>query len=47
MPRRQVLLADGAWLPAPSIPGTLLVNLGDMMARWTGDAYRHAWRGQC
>jgi isopenicillin N synthase-like dioxygenase len=31
--------ADGHWLAAPTLPGTFIVNLGDMMARWTNDRY--------
>ena len=33
-------LGDGSWLAAPCLPGTLLVNLGDLAQRWTGGAYR-------
>jgi hypothetical protein len=36
----QVQLGDGSWLAAPCLPGTLLVNLGDLAQRWTGGAYR-------
>ena len=28
---------NGCYVPAPPIPGTVVVNLGDMMHRWTAD----------
>ncbi len=31
---------DGQWLPAPPIEGTVVVNTGDLLARWTNDAYK-------
>lgn len=31
---------DGSWLPAPYVPGAFTVNIGDLMARWTGDRWR-------
>lgn len=31
---------SGRWIPAPPIPGTLIVNVGDLLARWTDGAYR-------
>ncbi len=27
------------WIPAPPIPGTLVVNVGDLLGRWTNDRY--------
>ena len=36
----EVLGSDGRWIAAPPIAGTYVVNLGDMMQRWTNDRYR-------
>lgn len=36
----QVQGPDGAWLDATPLPGSLVVNLGDAMARWTNDRWR-------
>lgn len=36
----QVQDREGNWVTAPPIPGTLVVNVGDLLARWTNDAYR-------
>jgi isopenicillin N synthase-like dioxygenase len=30
----------GDWILAPPLPGTLVVNLGDLVQRWTNDLYR-------
>jgi isopenicillin N synthase-like dioxygenase len=39
MPGLQVLDRDGQWHDAQPVPGALLINLGDMMARWTNDQW--------
>ena len=36
----QVQDAKGDWVAALPIEGTLVVNVGDLLARWTNDAYR-------
>ncbi|KAI1786857.1 Clavaminate synthase-like protein [Ganoderma leucocontextum] len=36
----QVLNANGTWVNAVPIPGTLVVNLGDQFARWTNDVFK-------
>lgn len=36
----EVCTADGEWVQAPPIPDTFVINLGDMMARWTNDYYQ-------
>jgi len=28
---------DGEYIPATPIPGTIVVNIGDLMQRWTAD----------
>ena len=34
------VLRDGAWTPVSAAAGSVLVQLGDMLARWTNDRYR-------
>ena len=36
----QVLTREQGWCAAPPLPGAFIVNLGDMLARWTNDRYR-------
>lgn len=30
---------SGTWIPAPPIPGTLVVNVGDLLGRWSNDRF--------
>jgi len=36
----QVQDSQGDWIQAPPIDGTLVVNVGDLLCRWTGGAYK-------
>lgn len=36
----QVEDVNGEWLQAPPIPGSLIVNVADLLARWTAGAYK-------
>lgn len=40
VPGLEVKPLGADWLPVESTPDQLVVNLGDMMARWTNDIYR-------
>jgi len=31
--------SSGRWIAAPPIPGTLVINVGDLLGRWTNDRY--------
>ena len=31
---------NGDWVEAPPVPGTLIVNVGDLLERWTDGAFR-------
>jgi isopenicillin N synthase-like dioxygenase len=35
----QVMGKDGEWADAPWVDGAFTINIGDMMARWTGDRW--------
>ena len=35
----QVFGKDGKWAEVPNIPGCFVVNIGDLMARWTNDRW--------
>lgn len=35
----QVLARDNAWESVPHIPGSFVVNIGDLMAQWTNDRF--------
>ena len=39
VPALQVLNSAGEWIQAPPIPGAFIVNVGDLMARWTNDYF--------
>jgi isopenicillin N synthase-like dioxygenase len=39
-PGLQICLPSGEWVQAPVIPGTFIVNLGDMAHRWTSGFYK-------
>ncbi|HKS49944.1 MAG TPA: 2-oxoglutarate and iron-dependent oxygenase domain-containing protein [Amycolatopsis sp.] len=36
----QVYTGDGEWVDAPFEAGAFTINIGDLMARWTGDRWR-------
>lgn len=36
----EVLDKDGSWIPAPPLPGAYVVNLADMIQRWTNGRYK-------
>jgi isopenicillin N synthase-like dioxygenase len=36
----QVLSPDDDWIDVPPVPGTLVINSGDLLQRWTNDRWR-------
>ncbi len=36
---REILTPDGRWTPVPPAPGAFVINIGDLMARWTNDRW--------
>jgi isopenicillin N synthase-like dioxygenase len=36
----QVLDEAGTWIDAPYVPGSLLINTGDLIRRWTNDRWK-------
>lgn len=36
----QVRSVDGQWIDAPPLAGSFVVNIGDMLARWSNDRYK-------
>ncbi len=39
VPGLEILRPDGSWLPVVPEPGALLINLGDLLARWSNDRW--------
>ena len=37
--RLQVMTRAGVWAEAPLVPGAFIVNIGDLLARWTNDRW--------
>lgn len=38
-PALQILNTEGEWLSAPPLPGTFVVNIGDMLSYWSNDTF--------
>jgi isopenicillin N synthase-like dioxygenase len=39
VPGLAVRLPSGEWLPPPIVPGTFLINLGNIMRRWSNNRF--------
>ncbi len=35
----EIQTPQGGWMPAPPLPRTLIINIGDALARWTNDIF--------
>ncbi|CAN7324642.1 isopenicillin N synthase family oxygenase [Rhizobium sp. LjRoot98] len=35
----ELMTPDGQWKPVPPVPGAFVINIGDLMARWTNDRW--------
>ena len=35
----ELMTPDGQWTPVPPVPGAFVINIGDLMARWTNDRW--------
>jgi isopenicillin N synthase-like dioxygenase len=40
LPGLEVRTAEGDWIRPPSVPGTFVVNTGEMLSRYSNDRYR-------
>jgi isopenicillin N synthase-like dioxygenase len=40
LPGLEVLTREGAWIQPPAIPGTFVINTGEMLARYSNDRYK-------
>ena len=43
VPGLEVRAIDGTWHPASAPRGSFIVNVGDLLARWTNDRWRSTW----
>ena len=35
----EIIAPNGEWTPVPPVPGAFVINIGDLMARWTNDRW--------
>ncbi len=35
----EIITPDGNWTPIPPVPGAFVINIGDLMARWTNERW--------